>query len=679
MMNKKEILKDYQNKLKQFKKYNRAYFEDDNPIISDAKYDKLKNELINLEQNYKFIKNPVPTSLSVGYKPSKKFKKVDHLVPMLSLANAFSKDDIIDFIKKIKNFLNLDTNKKIYFSIEPKIDGISATLIYKNGSLITGLSRGDGKTGEDITENLKTIHEIPKKLTGNYKNNLLEVRGEVYIKKSDFHKIEDKFSNPRNAAGGSLRQKNSEITKKIPLKFFAYGIGKSDKLFKNQTEILRFLNDSGFAINPLSQGSNVLEEIISVHEKIERQRSTIDYDIDGLVYKVDDLSIQKRLGNVSNSPRWAIAHKFSSEKGFSKIKSIEIQVGRTGALTPVAKIEPINVGGVIVSNATLHNEDEIKRKDIRIGDVILIQRAGDVIPQVLSVDISKRPHNSKKFVFPNKCPSCGSKTIKEFNSTTKKMDAVTRCSDPNFNCKAILKEKLKHFVSKDALNIEGLGKKVIENFWNMKLIKYPSDIFNLDYEKINSLEGWGNLSTSNLKKAINDSKKISLSRFIFSIGIRHIGQENAKILSKYFISIERFKNLFNFSKRKKDLENLQSINGIGASQINSIEVFFSNETNLDVIKSLIKNLNIQKQESSNPKGIFVGKTVMFTGGLEKMSRSEAKSFAENQGAKISSNISKKTDILIVGSSKPTKRKIDEAKNLKIEIILEENWNKLVNN
>ena len=678
-MKKKEILKDYTNKIKQFKKYNRAYFEDDNPIISDAKYDELKIELINLEKNYKFIKNPILASSSVGYKPSKKFKKVDHLVPMLSLANAFSKDDIIDFIKKIKNFLNLDTDKKIYFSIEPKIDGISATLIYKNGNLMTGLSRGDGKTGEDITENLKTIDEIPQKLIGNYTNDLLEVRGEVYIKKSDFQKIEDKFSNPRNAAGGSLRQKNPKVTKKIPLKFFAYGIGQSDKLFKNQTEILRFLKGAGFRINSLSQSSNALEEIISTHEKIEKQRSTIDYDIDGLVYKVDDLSIQKRLGNVSNSPRWAIAHKFSSEKGFSKIKNIEIQVGRTGALTPVAKIEPINVGGVIVSNATLHNEDEIKRKDIRIGDAILIQRAGDVIPQVLSVDISKRPQNSKKFIFPNKCPSCGSKTVKEFNLTTKKMDAVTRCPDPNFDCETILKEKLKHFVSKDALNIEGLGKKVIENFWNMKLIKYPSDIFNLDYKKINSLEGWGDLSTSNLKKAINDSKKISLSKFIFSIGIRHIGQENAKILSKYFISIAGFKNLFNSSERKKDLENLKSINGIGASQVHSIEVFFSNEKNLDVIKSLIKNLNIQQQESANPKGIFVGKTVMFTGGLEKMSRSEAKSFAENQGAKISSNISKKTDILIVGNSKPTKRKVEEAKNLKIKIILEESWNRLVNN
>ena len=678
-MKKKEILKDYTNKLKQFKKYNKAYFEDDDPIISDAKYDKLKNELINLEKNYKFIKNPTQASFSVGYKPSKKFKKVNHLVPMLSLANAFSKDDVIDFIKKIKNFLNLDKDKKIYFSIEPKIDGISASLIYKNGNFITGLSRGDGKTGEDITENLKTIDEIPKKLIGNHTDDLLEVRGEVYIKKSDFRKIEDKFSNPRNAAGGSLRQKNPEITKKIPLKFFAYGIGQADKFFKNQTEILKFLKGVGFAINPLSQSFNVLEEIISIHEKIERQKSTIDYDIDGLVYKVDDLSMQKRLGNVSNSPRWAIAHKFSSEKGFSKIKNIEIQVGRTGALTPVAKIEPINVGGVIVSNATLHNEDEIKRKDIRIGDAILIQRAGDVIPQVLSVDLSKRPQNSKKFIFPNKCPSCGSNTVKEFNSTTQKVDVVTRCPDPNFDCEAILKEKLKHFVSKDALNIEGLGKKVVENFWNMKLIKYPSDIFSLDYKKINFLEGWGDLSTSNLKKAINNSKKISLSKFIFSIGIRHIGQENAKILSKYFISIERFKNLFNFSERKKDLENLKPIDGIGASQINSIDVFFSNKKNLGVIKSLIKNLNIQNQESTNPKGIFVGKIVMFTGGLEKMSRSEAKSFAENQGAKISSNISKKTDILIVGNSKPIKRKIEEAKNLKIEIILEENWNRLVNN
>ena len=464
-MQRKEIEKIYIDKINGLKKYNKAYFNDDNPIISDQDYDNIKKEILNLEKKYNYLVNKDSPGQKVGYEPSDKFKKVPHNVPMLSLSNAFSNENIVDFFKKIRNFLNFKKNEKIVLSVEPKIDGISASLKYLDGNFVLGLSRGDGKIGEDITNNLSTIREIPKKITKQNLPKTLEVRGEVYISKSDFKKIEKRFANPRNAAGGSLRQKDHNETKKIPLKFMAYAFGLVDPInFKKQSEYLDLLKEWGFKISPLNKLLGSVEEIYKYYKTLEKKRSEIDYDLDGLVYKVDDLSLQKRLGFVSNSPRWAIAHKFSAEKGFSKINNIEIQVGRTGALTPVAKIDPITIGGVVVSNATLHNEDEIKRKDIRINDIVCIQRAGDVIPQVVYVDLSKRATNSKKFLFPKKCPSCRSKTIKEFNSNTKKKDAVTRCPDPKFKCNEILKEKLKHFVSKNSLNIEGLGKKSCREF-----------------------------------------------------------------------------------------------------------------------------------------------------------------------------------------------------------------------
>jgi len=639
-MEKKEVEKKYFQKINELKKYDKAYFEEDNPIVSDKKYDDIKNDILDLEKKYKFLRDKDSPSKKVGYKPSDKFKKVSHSVPMLSLSNAFSEENIVDFLKKIKNFLNLKNSEKIFFSSEPKIDGISASLRYDDGIFVLGLSRGDGKIGEDITNNLKTIKDIPKKINANSVPKILEVRGEVYIPKSDFKKINKQFANPRNAAGGSLRQKNSSVTKKIPLKFVAYGFGVVEpQNFNKQSEYLKLLKVWGFNTNPLNVVVCDIDDIKKIHKKIETQRSEIDYDLDGLVYKVDDLELQKRLGFVSNSPRWAIAHKFSSEKGFSIIKNIEIQIGRTGALTPVAKIEPITIGGVVVSNATLHNEDEIDRKDIRVGDTVCVQRAGDVIPQVLYVNKEKRNSNSKKFNFPNKCPSCGSKTIKEFNLTTKKKDAVTRCPDPNFNCKEILKEKLKHFVSKEAFNIDGLGKKVIQNFWDKSMIKYPSDIFDLDFKKISNLDGWGNLSSSNLEKAIKKSQNISLQKLIFAIGIRHIGQENAKILAKYFVNIRKFSEIFHKEKRKKILNSLLELDGIGETQINSLEVFFSNSSNLKSVSKLIKKLKVDDFKTSK-SGIFYGKTIMFTGGLSKMSRAEAKAMVEKEGGKILGNPTK---------------------------------------
>tara|TARA_Y100000590_G_scaffold468806_1_gene653236 strand:- start:1456 stop:3492 length:2037 start_codon:yes stop_codon:yes gene_type:complete len=677
-MQRKEIEKVYIKKINELKKHDKAYFQYDSPLISDKDYDDIKEEILNLEKKYKYLENKNSPSKKVGYKPSEKFKKVSHEVPMLSLSNAFSKENVEDYLKKIKNFLNLQDSEKIFFSAEPKIDGISASLKYVDGIFVLGLSRGDGKTGEDITNNLKTIDDIPKKI---YKTNfpkILDVRGEVYISKSDFKKINKKFANPRNAAGGSLRQKDSGETKKIPLKFVAYGFGNvKPQNFEKQSEYLKLLKSWGFNTNELNKIVSSIEDISDNHKKIEMQRSKIDYDLDGLVYKVDDLKLQKRLGFVSNSPRWAIAHKFSAEKGFSVIKNIEVQVGRTGALTPVAKIEPVNIGGVVVSNATLHNEDEINRKDIRIGDIICIQRAGDVIPQVLYVDKSKRNKNTKKFDFPQKCPSCGSKTVKEFNISTKKKDAVTRCPDYKFNCKEILKEKLKHFVSKEALNIDGLGKKVIQNFWDLNFIKYPSDIFNLNFKKISSLDGWGNLSASNLEKSIKKSQKASLDKLIFAIGIRHIGQENAKTLAKYFLNVKKFAEIFHKEKRKKILNHLLELDGIGETQINSLENFFSNSNNLSTVSNLIKELRVTDFKASE-SGIFYGKTIMFTGGLSKMSRAEAKALVEKEGGKILGTATKKLDYLVVGDSKPTSKKVEKAKQLNIKILDENSWYGILN-
>jgi len=677
-MQRKKIEKAYIKKINELKKHDKAYFKQDSPIISDQDYDIIKQEILNLEKKYSYLKNKKSPSQKVGYEPSGKFKKIEHGIPMLSLANAFSKENIEDFLKKIKNFLNIKDSEKIIFSAEPKIDGISASLKYINGIFTLGLSRGDGKTGEDITNNLKTIKDIPKKINKPNFPKILDVRGEVYISKHDFKKIAKQFANPRNAAGGSLRQKDSNETKKIPLKFVAYGFGTVEpKNFEKQSEYLKLLKTWGFNINSLNKLVSTIEHIEKNHRIIETQRSTIDYDLDGLVYKVDDLKLQNRLGFVSNSPRWAIAHKFSSEKGFSVNKNIEIQVGRTGALTPVAKIESVNIGGVVVSNATLHNEDEINRKGIRIGDTVCIQRAGDVIPQVLYVDKAKRNKNTKKFNFPDKCPSCGSKTIKEFNYSTKKKDAVTRCPDLKFNCKEILREKLKHFVSKDALNIDGFGKKIIQNFWDLNMIKYPADIFNLNFKKISSFEGWGDLSASNLEKAIRKSQKISLDKLIYAIGIRHIGQENAKTLAKYFVNLKKFEELLEKEKRKKILNYLLELDGIGETQVNSLETFFSHSANLNTVSNLIKELNVTDFKTSK-SGIFYGKTIMFTGGLSKMSRAEAKALVEKEGGKILGTASKKLDYLVVGDSKPTFKKVERAKQLNIKILDENSWYGLLN-
>jgi len=670
-------IKDYLQKVKLIEKYNKSYYDKDSPNTTDQKYDELKKETLELEKKYFFLKKFGSINSKIGFKPSSKFNKIKHSKPMLSLSNAFDSNDIKDFVKKIDNYLN-NKNTNLSYSLEPKIDGISASLTYKDGILIRGLSRGDGETGEDILENLKTIKQIPQTIDAKDLPKTFEIRGEVYIGNKDFEKIKDKFANPRNAAGGSLRQKDSLMTAKIPLKFLAYGFGKVEPfIFNKQSNFLKKINEWGFKTNPYNFLAKSLKEIDNQYNKIEKIRSNLDYDIDGLVLKIDDLSLQTRLGSTSNSPRWAIAYKFSSVKAATKINDIVIQVGRTGALTPVAKVEPVTVGGVVVSNATLHNEEEIIRKDIRIGDFVTIQRAGDVIPQVVSVDLNKREKYSKKFIFPTKCP-CGSETIKEININTKKADAVRRCLDKENKCRFIAKEKLKHFVSKDAFNIEGLGKKVIDQFWNLGLIKKPSNIFSLNYKKIETLEGWGELSVKNLKSAINKSSLIILDRFIYSLGIRHIGQENAKLLGNFFKNINRFTELFNLHKREKLLKNIAELDGIGSVQLKSLEEFFSNKKNNEIISSLIKYLKIENSKVFNKNGKLSGKTIMFTGGFERISRSEAKSLVEENGGKVLSNISNKLSILVTGNNKPTKSKIDKAKEFKVKIISELDWYKLLN-
>ena len=673
-MSKKKIDSEYKKKIKLLIDCNKNYYDNSKPLVSDRIYDELKNSILELESKYLFLNSEYSPSKVVGFKPSKNFQKIPHKIPMLSLANAFGREDLINFEKRISNFLSKNKDFNLSYSAEPKIDGISASLIYKNGEFKIGLSRGDGKEGEDITANLSTIKDIPKKIQTKDFPEEIDIRGEVFIQNSDFENLKEKFANPRNAASGSLRQKNPDDTKKIPLKFIAYTYGFEKGLkVKNQIDFLKKLDDWGFKTNPLNKLVTGVENLLTNYSKIEKERTKIDFDIDGIVYKINSFELQKRLGNVANSPRWAIAHKFASNKAISKILNIEIQIGRTGALTPVAKIKPINIGGVIVSNATLHNEDEIDRKDIRIGDLATIERAGDVIPHILSVDKTKRDKKSPKFIFPINCPSCGLKTVKEFNSITKKEDVVRRCPSVGYECEKIAIEKLKHFVSKDAFNIEGFGKKIVENFWNLNLIKLPHHIFNLDFKKIESLEGWGKQSMENLKYSINQRKNISLERLIYSLGIRHIGLENAKILSKYFKSFSKFVSFSN----KEILDDILNIDGIGETQLKSIKNFFNNKVNLNILKELQKILEVKDAVTKDKNGLLNEKTFMVTGKLNGISRAEVKSLIEENSGSSVSTVTKKLDYLIVGE-KPTKKKVYKAKEFKVTILNQSEFLKMLN-
>ncbi len=665
-MKENDIKKYYNQRINQYRKHNKLYFDKSSPKISDKEYDQIKRDILDLEKQYSYLNSNLSPSNSLGFTPSKNFIKSSHRVKMLSLSNAFDLEDLKNFEKKIFNYLNKKID--IEYSVEPKIDGISASLTYKDGMLVLGTSRGDGTIGEVITKNLKTIDDIPQKINSKDFPNDIDIRGEVFIKKSDFNNLKNNFANPRNAASGSLRQKNPEQTKKIPLNFVAYTYGYFEsKTIKKQSEFLRSLKKWGFKTSEHNKVLKNINDIENFHKKFEKDRFDIEYDIDGLVYKINSLELQKRLGFTANSPRWAIAHKFSADSAYSEIKDINIQVGRTGALTPVARIKPVNIGGVIVSNATLHNEDEIIRKDIRLGDTIKIERAGDVIPHVIHVDLKKRNKNSKKFIFPVNCPSCGSETIKEFNKTTNKHDAVRRCINEGFDCEKIAIERIKHFISKDAMNIDGLGKKVVENFWDLNLIRFPQDIYNLNYKKISNLEGWGDLSVSNLKYSIEKSKKVSLDKFLYAIGIRHIGIENAKLLAEYVKTIKNFSNFVN----KNKLNDLLNIDGIGETQINSLKKFFNNKSNYKVIEKLSSILSISDLKL-NKAGKLLNSTFMFTGKLSNMSRAEAKSLIEENSGSVVSSVNKKLNYLIIGE-KPTTRKVQQAQELGIKVLSQKEW------
>ena len=673
-MSNKLIEKRYFKKINLFHEHNKAYHLNNEPKINDNEFDKLKEEILSLEKKFNFLKSKKSPSQSVGFKPSRNFEKIKHKIPMLSLGNAFNENDLKNFEKKILNFLSLEKTSKIEYSAEPKIDGISASLIYIKGKFYKGLSRGDGQEGEDITQNLKTIKDIPHSINKKNFPDEIDIRGEVFIENNDFKKINEKFANPRNAASGSLRQKDSSVTSKIPLKFIAYTYGYAKNMnIDKQTDFLENLKLWGFKTNLFNKKIVGVENLILNHEDLEAKRKEITFDIDGIVYKVNSFGLQKRLGFAANAPRWAIAHKFSANSSISEIQSIEIQIGRTGALTPVAKIKPVNIGGVMVSNATLHNEDEIIRKDIRVGDTVTVERAGDVIPHVVSVDLKKRNINSKKFIFPLKCPSCKSNTIKDLNEVTKKKDAVRRCTSEGYECEKIAIEKIKHFVSKEAFNIDGFGKKIVENFWYLKLIKLPHDIFNLSYDEIEKLEGWGKLSVKNLKSSIEQKKKIPLERFIYALGIRHIGQENAKLIARHLKTALNFFRLSNIN----NIENLHNIDGIGVTQIKSIKNFFLDNTNLKVMSELQKNLKIENVILINNKGLLKNKTFMITGKLNGVSRAEVKSLIEQNSGKIISNVNKKLNYLITGE-KPTIKKINSAQELNISVINQKELMEMLN-
>ncbi len=666
--------------LKEITRHDDLYHGKDAPEISDADYDKLRRELENLEAQFPELMNAQSTK--VGAAPSKGFKKIKHALPMLSLSNTFSEEEVGDFLDKIRRFLNI--NEDIVVVAEPKIDGLSCSLRYEQGKLAFAATRGDGFEGEDITANVQHISDIPKSLPKDVPD-ILEVRGEIYMRREEFVALNKRqeeagkqiFANPRNAAAGSVRQLDSSITAQRPLHFFGYALGEVSTPFATtQREIRQKLAGWGFAeAEPWSVCKNQ-QEIMDYYNKVMVLRPDLPYDIDGVVYKVNDLALQERLGFVSRSPRWATAHKFPAEKAVTILKDITIQVGRTGTLTPVAELEPITVGGVVVSRATLHNEDEIERKDVRIGDHVMIQRAGDVIPQVLGPVLEKRPKNAKKFVFPDKCPICNSLAIREEGEVAK------RCTG-GLICQAQAVERLKHFVSRNAFDIEGMGAKIIEEFYQDGLIKTPADIFKLEEKDRGSLtplrkrEGWGDLSAKNLFESIQNRKTIALDRFVYALGIRQIGEATAKKLAATY---ESWENLRDHLQKAKDsevfFEELTNIEDIGPSVADDLLGFFAEKHNRKILDDLESLLTIQpyiRPKTSNSP--VVGKTVVFTGSLVTMTRAEAKAGAERLGAKVAGSVSKKTDYVVAGEDAGSKLKA--AKELDIKILTEEEWKNLI--
>jgi DNA ligase (NAD+) len=669
--------------------HDRRYYQDDAPSVSDAEYDALRRRYGAIEARFPQLRTLESLTQRVGAAPSGRFAKVRHAVPMLSLDNAFAEEDVVDFVGRIRRFLRLPDDEEIAFSAEPKIDGLSMSLRYEDGALVTGATRGDGSEGEDVTANVKTLEDVPKRLKGRGVPKICEVRGEVYMTKAAFLELNRKqaeagkplYVNPRNTAAGSLRQLDPTITASRPLGFFAYAWGEMSEMpADTQSGMIKWLASCGFKTNPLTKMCRSVEALLEFHRKIEAERATLDYDIDGVVYKVDRLDWQERLGFVSRSPRWAIAHKFPAEKATTVIKDIEIQVGRTGALTPVAKLEPVTVGGVVVQNATLHNEEEIKRLDVRVGDTVTIQRAGDVIPQVLGVVLDKRPRGAKAYQFPKKCP-CPLHTdvVREIIAGGAE-GARAHCTG-EFACPYQAIEHLKHFVSRRAFDIDGLGEKQIELFYEQEWVREPADIFTLEERNkkihLEEVEGFGETSVRNLFAAIAARREISLERFIYALGVRHVGETTAVALARGYGNWEAFHEAC--IKLAKDdpetKEEMDALDQIGDTVIESLGEYFSEVHNVRRIDRLVKQVKIRDAEKPRADSAVAGKTVVFTGTLEIMTRDEAKASAERLGAKVSGSVSKKTDYVVAGPGAGSK--LTDAKKLGVKVLTEDEWAKLI--
>lgn len=680
---------------KELAKHDRLYYQQDAPEISDADYDRLRRRNEAIEAAFPHLVRPDSPSLSVGAAPSSGFSKVKHRVPMLSLGNAFDDEEVSDFLARIRRFLGLSASDELKIAAEPKIDGLSCSLLYEKGRFVRAATRGDGETGEDVTANARTIGAIPRQLEGAGYPEIFELRGEIFMSREAFQELNARqeeagrqtFKNPRNAAAGSLRQLDPEVTAERPLDFIGYAWGEvSEPLGETLWGIRDRFRDWGIPINEPARLCSSLDDVLAYYGMIMTERPSLPHDIDGVVYKVDRLDYQERLGFVSRAPRWAIAHKFPAEQAQTRLEKITIQVGRTGALTPVANLEPITVGGVVVSRATLHNEDEIARKDIREGDQVVIQRAGDVIPQVLSAVLEKRPADSKPFEMPDHCPECGSLALREAD------EAVRRCTG-GLICPAQAKERLKHFVSRDAFDIEGLGGKHVDAFWEEGRIKTPGDIFRLQdqREELERREGWGVQSVKNLLDAVEARRTITLDRFIYALGIRQIGQATGKLLARTYGSFATWREEMLAAakeraehpeeQRKPELVGehyaaLCAIEGIGMSMADDLVFFFEEEQNLEVLEDLTALLEIEEVAApSAGDSPVAGKTVVFTGTLERMTRSEAKARAETLGAKVSGSVSKKTDYVVVGAEAGSKAK--KAQELGVTMLSEEEWLALI--
>jgi DNA ligase (NAD+) len=677
---------------KEIARHDALYYRRDEPEISDADYDALRKRNEAIEARFPHLVRDDSPSLKVGAAPVEAFGKVVHRVPMLSLGNVFDDEGVRDFIDRVRRFLGLDADAELAFTTEPKIDGLSITLRYEAGRLVQAATRGDGYEGENVTANVRTIGDIPEAVTAKNFPDPFEVRGEIYMSHSAFQALNAEqekagnrlFANPRNAAAGSLRQLDSKITAARPLRFFAYSWGEAAKLpADTQWGVYKAMAAWGFPLNPLAKLTSSVDEMLDTYREIEEGRAGLDYDIDGIVYKLDRLDLQERLGFVSRSPRWAIAHKFPAEKATTILRDIEIQVGRTGALTPVAKLEPVTVGGVVVQNATLHNEDEIERKDVRIGDTVIVQRAGDVIPQILGAVQDKRPKGAKRFEFPDLCPACGSRAVREVDEKTGKRDAVRRCTG-GLICPAQRVERLKHFVSRNAFDIEGLGEKRIQELYDDGTIQSPPQIFTLTEKdnaaegKLAEREGWGALSAQKLFAAIEARRTVKLDRFIYALGIRHVGEITARLLARNYGTAETFLKSMLAAGKNRDGEafaELDNIEGIGPTVAAAIADFFAEPHNVEVVEELLEQVRPQALEAVDHGSPVSGKTVVFTGTLEQMTRSEAKARAERLGAKVAGSVSKNTDYVVAGPGAGSKLK--NAKDLGVQVLSEDEWLKLI--